>query len=193
MSITPKKTNLITFWRSDDFNKARVMFCALYILISYANEKQEELTRLLKGYEGLWIGDLKRAAKEATKALERFDKEYLSFIGDGGATLSDVNVEMTSAIDDAIDNNSYYLQEGYKAIKKVIDEQIDKTVFDEKELKESFFGFELVGEKEREMMKNSTLKRCKARLDDFHGDVLKGVEIGFDSALEFVEQICTQP
>ena len=63
-----KKKNLFKFFKSKEFNEARVKMCALYILISYCNELHEDVDRLLKGFDGMMIGMLKHKAKAATKA-----------------------------------------------------------------------------------------------------------------------------
>lgn len=176
--------------KSPDFDDVRVMLCVNYMLISYANELHEEIDRKLNGHKGLLIGQLKHKSHAATKALEDYDKEYLSFISDGGGKLTDANIEMTSKLDIAMKQNMFFYQEGYKALRQVIREQTDKTIYDKEELERGYVEDDLlIPEKDRKAMLQATLKQCRKRLPDFKGDVMKGVEVGFNAAVDFMNKL----
>lgn len=139
-----KKKNLFKFFKSKEFNEARMKMCALYVLISYANELHEDVDRLLQGYDGLLIGMLKHKSKVASKALEEYDKEYALHIEGGMGQVADTTIIATTEIETAMKQNQFFLQEGRKAIVKAIEEQMEKTINDPEELeREAFAGFEI--------------------------------------------------
>lgn len=103
LSIRPKKKNLFAFFKSKDFNEARMKMCAIYILIAYVNELHEDVDRLLHGYDGLFIGSLKKASKDATRKFEEYDRQYVAHIGtDGPESLGDAQVDVTSTLDNTL-------------------------------------------------------------------------------------------
>lgn len=188
--IKPKKKNLFKFFKSNEFNEARIKMCAMYIILSYANELHEDIDRLLKGFDGLYIGDLKHASKVASKALEDYDRQYMAHIGSDGTDLCDATIDVTSQLDIAIQQSKFFLQEGSKALRFAIDTQIRERVVDEEQLeKESQDDFEICGEEERNLALQHTLKITKQRIDELHGDVLKGVEIGFNTAINWINRL----
>lgn len=190
MSITPKKKNLFKFFKSDKFNRARVNLCAMYILLSKVNELKEDIDSDLQGYDGLYIGDLKRAGKESLAAFEKYVKAYEAHIGSDGLDLANATVDVTTAIDEAMEKNSYYLQEGSRAIKRAIDEQIKNRVTDEEQLsRESNADFEICGETERKQALDATLLIAKRRIDELKGDPLKGAEVGFNVAINWINRL----
>lgn len=189
-----KKKNLFKFFKSEEFNEARVKMCALYIILSYANELHEDVDRLLQGYEGLWIGELKHAGKEATRALERYDKEYRTHILDNGEDLCDATIDVTKPLDIQIEQSKFFLQEGSKAIRQVLDEQIENRVKDPKALeRESQADFEICGKQEREQALFVAKKMAKNRFDELGAkneeDLLKGVEVGFNIAVNWINRL----
>lgn len=187
-----KKTNLFKFFKSDDFNEARVKLCAMYILISYANELQEDVQHLLKGYEGLMIGMLLHKSKQASKALEEFDREYARHIENGMGQMADTTIIATTEIENAIKQNKFFLQEGYKAVAREIDRQMKENINDPVELeREKFAGFEIFDQKSREETRNEAMRLVRNRMkDDPNADkVLEGVRIGFDTACDFVNKV----
>lgn len=189
-----KKKNLFKFFKSEDFNEARVKLCALFIILSYANELHEDIDRLLQGYEGLWIGELKHAGKEATRALERYDKEYRAHILDNGEDLCDATIDVTKPLDIQIEQSKFFLQEGSKAIRQVLDEQIENRVKDPKALEmESQADFEICGKQEREQALFVAKKMAKNRFDELgvknEEDLLKGVEVGFNIAVNWINRL----
>lgn len=191
-SVQPKKKNLFKFYKSEDFHTARIKLCAMHIILSYANELHEDIDRLLQGYEGLYIGDLKHASKVATKALEAYDKEYLSQIsGDGGA-LTDANVDVTTALDKTIENNSFYFHQGYEVLKKAIDIQIEERVSDRREeVKDFTEGFELISNKELDQLLSETRRVVKRNIPEGIKDefsLLKGVEIGIRTIVNWMNK-----
>ena len=191
-SIQPKKKNLFKFYKSEDFHIARIKLCAMHIILSYANELHEDIDRLLQGYEGLYIGDLKHASKVATKALEAYDKEYLSQIsGDGGA-LTDANVDVTTALDKTIENNSFYFHQGYEVLKKAIDTQIEERVSDKREeVKDFTKGFELINKNELDQLLSETKRVVKRNIPEGIKDefsLLKGVEIGIRTIVNWMNK-----
>lgn len=190
MSIQPKKKNLFKFFKSTEFNEARVKMCAMYIILSYANELHEDIDRLLQGFDGLYIGDLKKASKEASKALEAYDKQYMAHIGSDGSDLCDATIDVTSAIDDTIEKNRYHFQQCYNIIANALNRQIELRVKDPEQLeREQFADFEICGPQERKMALDETLRVTKSRIDELHGDVLKGVEAGFNTAVNWINRI----
>ncbi len=186
-----KKKNLFKFFKSDDFNEARMKMCAIYVLLSYANELHEDVDRLLQGYEGMMIGMLKHKSKLASKALEEYDKEYALHIEGGMGTVADTTILATTQIETAIKQNQFFLQEGYKAVVKEIEKQMKENINDPEELKrEAFAGFEIFDPESRKTTLEHTLKRTKTVYKDQpHLDVfLKGVEKGFNVACDFVNE-----
>lgn len=191
-AIQPKKKNLFKFYKSDDFHTARIKLCAMHIILSYANELHEDIDRLLQGYEGLYIGDLKHASKVATKALEAYDKEYLSQIpGDGGA-LTDANIDVTTALGKVIDDNSYYFYKGYEILKNTLNTQIDERISDKREEVSDFTeGFELISNNELEQLISETKRQVKRNIPDGIKDefsLLKGVEIGIRTIVNWMNK-----
>lgn len=189
-----KKKNLFKFFKSEEFNEARVKLCALFIILSYANELHEDIDRLLQGYEGLWIGELKHAGKEATRALERYDKEYRTHILDNGEDLCDATIDVTKPLDIQIEQSKFFLQEGSKAIRQVLDEQIEHRVKDPKALeRESQADFEICGQEERKQALFVAKKMAKNRFDELgvknEEDLLKGVEVGFNIAVNWINRL----
>ena len=110
-AVQPKKKNLFKFFKSKDFNEARVKMCAIYILLSYVNELHEDVDRLLQGYEGVLLGMLKHKSKLSTKAFEDYVKEYEHHIDGTSGQLCDVTIDVTSELDVAIQQNKFFLQE----------------------------------------------------------------------------------
>ena len=190
--IQPKKKNLFKFFKSKDFNNARIKMCAIYILLSYVNELHEDVDRLLKGYDGVLIGMLLHKSKLATKALEDYAKEYEKHIDGTSGQLCDVTIDVTSALDVAIEQNKFFLQEGYKAILGTAKEQVEKTVRDDEQLeKEKFAGFEIYDRESRMETLGETIKRTKAlyRDDPNLDKIIEGVKIGFNTACDYTNKI----
>lgn len=186
-----KKVNLFKFFKSDQFNEARYKMCAIYILLSYANELHEDVDKLLYGFDGMMIGMLKHKAKQATKALEEYSKEYELHINGGCEKLADSTVETTTAIENQINQSKFFLQESSKAIRKVIDEQVE-AINDKEELeKEKFAGFEIFDPQSRKETLQATLKRTKVVYKNHPqlGSFLEGVEKGFNVACDYINEI----
>jgi len=187
-----KKKNLFKFFKSKEFNEARVKMCALYILISYCNELQEDVSHLLQGFDGMMIGMLKHKAKQASKALDEYSKEYELHINGGCDQLCDTTIIATTALDTAIKQSEFFLGESTKAIRKAIDEQMEQTIRDDEQLeKEKFAGFEIFDPQSRKETLEFTLKRTKTVYKDHpHLDaLLEGVEKGFNTACDYVNEI----
>lgn len=187
-----KKKNLFKFFKSKEFNEARVKMCALYILISYCNELQEDVSRLLQGFDGMMIGMLKHKAKQASKALDEYSKEYELHINGGCDQLCDATIIATTGIDNAIKQSQFFLQESTKAIRKAIEEQMKENIHDEKQLeKEKFSGFEIFDPESRKETLEYTLMRVKAIYkDDPNLETrLEGVKKGFNTACDYVNEI----
>lgn len=187
-----KKKNLFKFFKSKEFNEARVKMCALYILISYCNELQEDVSRLLQGFDGMMIGMLKHKARLATKALEEYSKEYELHINGGCDQLGDTAVITTTAIDNQLKQSQFFLGEATKAIRKAIDEQMEKTIRDDEQLeKEKFAGFEIFDPQSRKETLDFTLKRTKTLYKDNPNleTLLEGVKKGFNVACDYVNEI----
>lgn len=187
-----KKKNLFKFFKSKEFNEARVKMCALYILISYCNELQEDVSRLLQGFDGMMIGILKHKAKLATKAFDEYFKEYELHINGGCDQLCDTTIIATTALDTAIKQSEFFLGESTKAIRKAIDEQMKETINDPKELeKEKFAGFEIFDPESRKETLEFTLKRVRAIYkDDPNLETrIDGVKKGFNTACDYVNEI----
>ena len=187
-----KKKKLFKFFKSKEFNEARVKMCALYILISYCNELQEDVSRLLQGFDGMMIGMLKHKAKQASKALDEYSKEYELHINGGCDQLCDATIIATTGIDNAIKQSQFFLGESTKAIRKAIDEQMKENIHDEKQLeKEKFAGFEIFDPESRKETLEFTLMRVKAIYkDDPNLETrLEGVKKGFNTACDYVNEI----
>lgn len=187
-----KKKNLFKFFKSKEFNEARMKMCALYVLISYANELHEDVDRLLQGYDGLLIGMLKHKSKVATKALEEYDKEYALHIEGGMGQVADTTIIATTEIETAMKQNQFFLQEGRKAIVKAIEEQMEKTINDPEELeREAFAGFEIFDKESHEATKRETMRGIRQRLKDNPqvDAIMRGVELGFDTAVNYVNKV----
>jgi hypothetical protein len=187
-----KKKNLFKFFKSKEFNEARVLMCAIYILLSYVNELIEKVDRLLQGFDGMMIGMLKHKAKQATKAFDEYFKEYELHIEGGCDQLCDTTIIATTALDTAIKQSEFFLGESTKAIRKVIDEQMKENIHDEKQLeKEKFAGFEIFDPESRKETLEFTLMRVKAIYkDDPNLETrLEGVRKGFNTACDYVNEI----
>lgn len=187
-----KKKNLFEFFKSKEFNEARVKMCALYVLLSYCNELQEDVSRKLQGFDGMMIGMLKHKAKQATKAFDEYFKEYELHIEGGCDQLCDTTIIATTAIDTAIKQSEFFLSEATKAIRKVIDQQMKENIHDEKQLeKEKFAGFEIFDPESREETLQATLKRIKVVYKDNPNldAILEGVDKGFNIACNYVNEI----
>jgi hypothetical protein len=187
-----KKKNLFAFFKSDEFNEARMKMCAIYVLLSYANELHEDVDRLLMGYEGMMIGMLKHKSKLASKALDEYDKEYALHIEGGMGQVADTTILATTEIETAIKQNKFFLQEGYKAVVREIEKQMKESINDPEELKrEAFAGFEIFDPASRKATLEATLKRSrvvfkdKPHLDTF----LDGVKKGFNTACDYVNEV----
>lgn len=194
MSKQPKKKDLFRFFKSNDFNEARVKMCAMFIILSYANELHEDIDKLLKGYEGLFIGDLKRASKKATNALEEYDRMYVAHISGDGRELGDATVDVTTALDKSIEMNSFYLHEGYQALRKALDEQIENRVKDPNELEREFAeNFEIVGPNETKLALEEAKRITRRQLDEIgakdESSLMMGVEIGFTVCANWINRI----
>ena len=191
-SVQPKKKNLFKFYKSDDFHTARIKLCAMHIILSYANELHEDIDRLLQGYEGLYIGDLKHASKVATKALEVYDKEYLSQISGDGSELTEANIDVTTVLDKTIENNSYYFNKGYEILRKTINTQIEERVSDKREeVREFTESFEIINKNELEQLLSETKKVVKKNIPEGIKDefsLLKGVEIGIRTIVNWMNK-----
>lgn len=187
-----KKKNLFKFFKSDQFNEARMKMCAIYVLLSYANELHEDVDRLLCGFDGMMIGMLKHKSKLASKALEEYDKEYALHIEGGMGQVADTTIIATTEIETAIKQNKFFLQEGYKAVVKSIKEQMDKTINDPEQLKkEQFAGFEIFDPESRKTTLEETLKRVsRIEKDNPNLDtLLAGVKKGFNVACDYVNEV----
>ena len=187
-----KKKNLFAFFKSKEFNEARVKMCALYVIISYANELQEDVSRLLQGFDGMMIGMLKHKAKAASKALDEYAKEYELHINGGADQLCDATIIATTEIENAIRQNDYHLREGSKAIRRAIEQQTEQTIRDDEQLeKEKFAGFEIFDPESRREMLDYTLRRVKAihKDDPNLSTLLEGVKKGFNVACDYINEI----
>jgi hypothetical protein len=187
-----KKKNLFKFLKSKEFNDARVKLCMMHILVSYANELHEDVVHDLQGFQGLMIGMLLHKHKAASKALDDFDKEYALHIEGGMGTMADLNIAVTTALETAMKQNEFFLQEGRKAIVAEIEKQLKENVNDPEELqREAFGGFEIFDELSRKETLDFTLKRTKTIYKDHpHLDaLLEGVEKGFNVACNYVNEI----
>ena len=187
----PKKKNLFKFFKSKDFDEARVEMCAIYILLSYVNELKEKVDGRLQGYDGVLIGMLKHKSKLATKAFEDYFKEYENHIDGTSGQLCDVTIDVTSELDVAIQQNKFFLQEGAKALRAVVKEQIEKNVNDEEQLKkEQFAGFEIFDPESRRDVLQETLKRAKRIYADHPqlDTLMEGIERGFNVACDYVNK-----
>lgn len=189
-----KKKNLFKFFKSKEFNEARIKFCAIYILLSYVNELKEDVDRLMQGFEGLFIGTLKHLSKTATKDFEAYEKEYRAHIIDGGSDLCDATIDVTGALDIQIEQSKFFLQESTKAICKVIDEQIENRITDNKTLeREAQEDFEICGEEDRKQALFVAKKMAKNRFAEIgaknEDDFIKGVEVGFNIAVNWINRL----
>ena len=189
-----KKKNLFKFFKSKEFSEARVNFCAIYILLSYINELKEKNDRLMQGFEGLFIGTLKHLSKIATKDFEAYEREYRAHIIDGGDDLCDATIDVTGALDIQIEQSKFFLQESTKAIRKILDEQIENRVKDPKTLeRESQADFEICGQEERKQALFVAKKMAKNRFNELGAkneeDLLKGVEVGFNIAVNWINRL----
>lgn len=189
-----KKKNLFKFFKSKEFSEARIKFCAIYILLSYVNELKEDVDRLMQGFEGLFIGTLKHLSKIATKDFEAYEKEYRAHIIDGGSDLCDATIDVTGALDIQIEQSKFFLQESTKAICKVIDEQIEERITDNKTLeREAQEDFEICSNKEREEALFVAKKIAKSKKTEIGAkneeDLIKGVEVGFNIAVNWINRL----
>jgi hypothetical protein len=192
-SIKPKKKNLFAFFKSDDFQEARRKMCAMYILLTEVNEMHEDIDDLLKGYEGLFIGDLKHAAKEATAALERYSNLYLSNIGGDGLDLCEATATMTKGIDVAMEQSKFFLQEAHKAIRAAVKAGEDKHLDDAKQLaKEAAEDFEICDNESRNEAYKVALKMFDKRKAELCGDMDKAFRVGWDTAINWINRIYLQ-
>jgi hypothetical protein len=166
--------------------------CALYILISYCNELQEDVSSLLQGFDGMMIGMLKHKAKQATKAFDEYFKEYELHIEGGCDQLCDTTIIATTALDTAIKQSEFFLGESTRAIRKTIDQEMKENIHDEKQLeKEKFAGFEIFDPESRKETLEFTLKRTKTLYKDDPNleTLLEGVKKGFNVACDYVNEI----
>lgn len=187
-----KKKNLFKFFKSKEFNKARINMCALYILRSYCEELKEETDRLLQGFDGMMIGMLKHKGKQVDKAFDEYVKEYELHINGGCDQLCDTTIIATTSLDTAIKQSEFFLKEGSKAIRKAIEEQIKDNIRDDEQLeKEKFAGFEIFDPESRKETLEYTLKRTKTLYKDDPNleTLLEGVKKGFNVACDYVNEI----
>lgn len=195
MSLKPSKKNLFAFFKSKDFNEARMKMCAMYIILSYANELHEDIDRLLKGYDGLFIGSLKKASKEATKALEEYDKQYMAHIVDDGTfKLGETTIDVTSELDEAIEKNGYYLQQCYNIIANILNKQIEEKVKDDDEIDREFAeDFEIIGTNELEEAVSHIVKQARKHKNyeqiKNKEDFEEGLKIGFRTCVSWVNNL----
>lgn len=188
--IKPKKKNLFAYFKSEAFNRARVNLCAMYIILSYANELKEDVDKDMKGFDGLFVGELKKASNDLMKAFDKYEKTYRAHIGTDASDLCDATIDVTGALDLQMEQSKFFLQEATKAMYKAMDEQIAKRVNDKEQLeKEAKEDFEIFPDSERKEALNATIKIARQRIDELHGDVLKGVEIGFNTAVNYINRI----
>lgn len=190
----PKKKSLFKFFKSKEFNDARVKMCAIYILLSYVNELKEDTDRLMQGFEGLYIGTLKHYSREATRAFEVYEKEYRAHISDNGADICDAYIDVTSALDTQLEQSKFFLQEATKALYKAIDTQIEERIKDPEVLeKEASDDFELCGQQERNDALFVAKKLAKNHIKETgvtnEADFIKGVEVGFNTAVNWINRL----
>lgn len=187
--IQPKKVNLFTFFKSDGFNKARELFCAYYIIASYLNEIKEESDALLMGYKGLFLGEMKKASAELEKAFDKYERMYCKFVSDVGQ-LGDATIDISSEMDVQLKQSQFFLQEATKAVTKRLDELVEEKVKDPEQIeKERFVDFEIFDKESRQKGLEATLNIARRRLDELNGDVLKGVEIGWNTAVNYINRL----
>lgn len=189
-----KKKNLFKFFKSNEFNRARVLFCAVYILLSYVNELVEEIMKLLQGFDGLFVGMLKHEAKNSVKAFEAFEREYRRHIFGDGGDLCDATIDVTKPLDMELEQSKFFLQESTKAVCAIIDEQIEKRVTDPEQLeREAEDNFEICGKEEREQALFVAKKMSKNRFAELgvknEEDLMKGVEVGFNIAVNWINRL----
>lgn len=195
MSIKPKKKNLMKFFKSDEFNEARMKMCAMYIILSYANELHEDVDRLLQGYEGLFIGSLKKASKDATASLEEYDRQYMAHIADEGSfKLCDATIDVTSDLDETIEKNRYFLQQCYNIIANQLNKEIEEKVRDDEEIKrENEEEFELVSTNEVEEDIAHVIRQVRKRTEyakiQGKADFEEGIGIGFRTAISWINKL----
>jgi hypothetical protein len=187
--IRPKKVNLFKFFKSEGFNKARELFCAYYIIASYLNGIKEEADSLLMGYDGLFIGEMKKISKDLQTAFEKYEKTYRMFIGDA-LLLGETTIDISEEMDIQLKQSRFFLQEATKAIFKKLDEQVEDKVKDPEQIaKENFVEFEIFDKESRQQGLNATLNMARRRIKDFNGDPLKGVEVGWNTAVNYINRI----
>lgn len=188
-TIKPKKANLFKFFKSEGFNKARELFCAYYIIASYLNGIKEDADELMKGYEGLFIGEMKKVSKDLEKAFEKYEKTYRMFIGDA-LQLGETTIDISEEMDIQLKQSQFFLQEATKAVCKKLDEQVEEKVKDPEQIaKENFVDFEIFDQESRKRGLEATLNIARRRMDEFNGDPLKGVEIGWNTAVNYINRL----
>lgn len=188
-TIKPKKVNLFKFFKSEGFNKARELFCAYYIIASYLNGIKEDADELMKGYDGLFIGEMKKVSKDLEKAFEKYEKTYRMFIGDA-LQLGETTIDISEEMDIQLKQSQFFLQEATKAIFKKLDEQVEEKVKDPEQIaKENFVDFEIFDQESRKRGLEATLNIARRRMDEFNGDPLKGVEIGWNTAVNYINRL----
>lgn len=194
MPIEPKKIDLFKFFKSKDFDDARMLMCADYIILSYSNELQERIDKSLKGYNGLFIGELRKAANDARKALEKYDKVYMSMISDKNSfKLCDTTIDVTSALDETIEKNRYFLQQCYNIIANAINKQIELKVRDDEEIElEQSATFELVSTKEidEDVRNVISIARKKPQYQQIQNkeEFETGIDVGFRTAVNCINE-----
>lgn len=189
-----KKKNLFKFFKSPEFNKARVLFCAVYILLSYVNELVEEIMKLLQGFDGLFVGMLKHEAKNSVKAFEAFEKEYRAHIFGDGGDLCDATIDVTKPLDIQLEQSKFFLQESTKAIYAIIDKQIETRIDDPEQLeREAKTDFEICGEEEAKQALYVAKKMAKSHSKELgvrnEEDMIKGVEVGFNICKNWINRL----
>lgn len=196
MSQQIKKKNLFKFFKSKEFNRARVLFCAVYILLSYVNELVEEIISLLQGFDGLFVGMLKHEAKNSVKAFESFEREYRRLIFGDGGDLCDATIDVTKPLDVEMEQSKFFLQEATKAVCAVIDEQIENRVTDPEQLeREADAGFEICSAEDVKEAIFVAQKMAKNRMTELgvkpedEAALMKGVEVGFNICKNWINRL----
>ena len=119
---------------------------------------------------------------------------YVAHISGDGRELGDATVDVTTALDKSIEMNSFYLHEGYQALRKALDEQIENRVKDPNELEREFAeNFEIVGPNETKLALEEAKRITRRQLDEIgakdESSLMRGVEIGFTVCANWINRI----
>lgn len=190
-NIQPKKKNVLKFLNSEEWQVARVKMSGMFLLLSYANELKEDVDVIVKGFDGLFMGELKKRSNDLLKAFDAYDKSFVSVLTVGGDVLCDDNEEYQNGVVEIMESSQMEIVREANILRKYTKDFIGS--FNTEKIVDEC-KYELVGDEERKKAIDVLLRQIDNRLDGNkdHDAIRTGAEIGFNSAIDWINRVFTE-